>query len=214
MSDVYDKYPTIISTAKPPVVVVEVGVGRAEDTGRMVDWIIGQKQKYQYLAFEAEVNNIPEIAQKVGAKVTVINAAVGDADGFSDFISSGSWPLSGSVKQPVAHLKSYPWIPWQPPVKVPMIRLDTAAKIHALEKIDFLWMDVQGAEDLVIAGGQEILKRTRFAYTEVYETEEYAGQIGLAEILKRLPGRWKVVQQWAGDFAGNSNVLLSNTTFR
>lgn len=212
--DIYDKFPEIIRSSTEPVVVVEIGVGRGEDTERMVDWIIGQRKKYQYFAFEPEQKNIPHIIEKVGAKVVLISEAIGNRDGWTPFTSSGSWPLSGSVKEPKEHKKSYPWIPWQTPVPVPMMRLDTFIRLYAVKKIDFLWLDVQGAEDLVIAGGQEALKLTHWVYTEIYETEEYEGQIGLAEVLRRLPGRWEKVKQWPGDIPGNSDVLLKNLDFK
>lgn len=203
-------YPSIIAQSKLPVVVLEIGCGRAEDTGRMVDWIIRTGNPYSFYVFEPEAKNIPVIVSKVGSRVNVVAAAVGDRNGRVPFIGSGSWPLSGSVKQPKEHLKSYPWIPWQPPVDVDMIRLDDFAVVHALPHVDFIWCDVQGAEDLVIAGGQETLKRTRYLYTETYESEEYAGQIGLAEIHRRLPGQWEQVQFWQGDIPGGGNVLFKN----
>ena len=213
MSDIYDHFPQIISEANAPVTVLEIGVGRAEDTGRMVDYIIGTGKPYRFIAFEPEIGNIPIIADKVANKVVVANAAVGDRDGEVDFIGSGPWPLSGSVKEPKEHKKSYPWIQWQKPVKVPMVKLDTVALLHGINKVDFIWCDVQGAEDLVLAGGQKILAATRWLYTEFYSTEEYAGQIPLAEIERRLPGKWMAKQVWAGDIAGSGNVLFKNLDF-
>ncbi len=214
MGDIYDRLPSIIAEANPPVVVLEIGVGRAEDTGRIVDWIIGTGKPYRYFAFEPEAKNIPAIVEKVGAKVTLVNAAVGDTDGWVDFISSGSWPLSGSVKQPKEHLKSYPWIPWQPPIKVPSIRLDTFSAMHSVDRVDFIWADTQGCEDIVIAGGQNLLKRTHWLYTEFYSTEEYSGQIPLDEIQRRLPGKWERVEIWPGDIPGSGNALLKNLDFK
>lgn len=217
MSDIYDHFPAIIDTAKLPVVVFEIGVGKGEDMARMVHWIAGQVRSYRYFAFEPEIKNLPAILAAVGkTQAVIVSAAVGDVDGKCSFTSSGSWPLSGSVKEPKEHRKSYPWIPWQAPVDVPMVRLDTFARSEGVEKVDFIWADVQGAEDLLIAGGQETLRRTRYFYTEHYETLEYEGQIGLEEIHRRLPGRWKIVATWAGDVAitpGSGNVLFENLDF-
>lgn len=212
--DIYSQFPAIVANAKNPVVIFEIGVGRGEDTIRMVNWLLARKREYHFFAYEAEANNIAEIKTKVGGKATVVHAAVGDKDGETPFISSGSWPLSGSVKQPKEHLKSYPWIPWQPPVTIPMVKLDSIFAQNGLTKIDFLWLDAQGSEDLVIAGGQEALKRTRYFYTETYETQEYEGQIGRDEIHRRLPGRWREVDFWVGDIAGSGNVLFCNMDFK
>jgi FkbM family methyltransferase len=44
-------------------------------------------------------------------------------------------------------------------VQVPTIRLDTFAKAEALPRIDFVKIDVQGAEPLVIEGACDVLRR-------------------------------------------------------
>lgn len=214
MPDIFDNYPEIIRSSSEPVVVLEIGCGRAEDTERMVDWIIHQRKKHLFYVFEPEMKNIPFIEEKVGSKVVVLSVAIGDKDGTVDFISSGTWPLSGSVKEPKNHMVSYPWIPWQPPTPVQMMKLDTFIQLHALKKIDFIWADTQGAEDLLIAGGQEALRRTRYFYTEYYSTEEYAGQIGIEEIQKRLPGNWLLQRSWVGDIPGSGNALFMNLDFK
>lgn len=214
MSDIYNYYSQIIAEAGTPIIVFEIGVGRAEDTGRMVDVVLATRKPYKFFAFEPETKNIPAIKEKVGHRVTVVEMAVGDKTGTVSFIGSGSWPLSGSVKQPKNHLKSYPWIPWQPPVDVAMTTLDDFVQAQDLPHIDFIWADVQGAEDLLIAGGQSALKKTKYFYTEWYNTEEYEGQIPLNEIQRRLPGRWERVDAWPGDIAGSGNVLFGNLDFR
>lgn len=214
--DIYDVFPSIIASAKSPCTVLEIGVGQGDDTHRMVNWIIGTGKPYRYFAFEPEQKNIASIREKVGDKVTLLSAGIGDRDGEMPFTGSGSWPLSGSFKEPVEHKKSYPWIPWQSPVMIPMMRLDTFALIHGIDHVDFIFADVQGGEDALIAGGVETLKRTHWLYTEFYETQEYAGQIGLSEIFKRLPGKWEIVEKWDGDIAtcpGSGNVLLENKSF-
>ena len=81
-------------------------------------------------------------------------------------------------------------------VEVRVITLDDFYDLYSLPYIDFIWCDVQGAEDLVIAGGRRALAHTRYFYTEYYDTQMYEGQIGAREIHARLPGTWKVVEQW------------------
>jgi len=58
----------------------------------------------------------------------------------------------------------------------------------------------------MIAGGRIALAHTSFLYTECTEANEYEGQIGLCEMLERLPGRWEVVERFPFD------VLLRNLT--
>jgi hypothetical protein len=73
--------------------------------------------------------------------------------------------------------------------------------------IDFLWMDVEGAEIDVILGGKKTLEHhVRFIYTEYADTEIHKGQIGLKDILAALPS-FRFVRSY-----GN-NALLKNTKF-
>ena len=52
---------------------------------------------------------------------------------------------------------------------------------------------------MVIDGGINALKRTRYFYTEFYDIEVYSGQLPLAEIHRRLPGRWRIVERYPTD---------------
>jgi hypothetical protein len=46
--------------------------------------------------------------------------------------------------------------------------------------IDFIWADVQGAEEDLILGGLDTLrKRTKYLFTEYNNSEMYEGQINL-----------------------------------
>jgi FkbM family methyltransferase len=56
-----------------------------------------------------------------------------------------------------------------------------------LSHIDLLWMDVQGAEGLVLAGGGETLRRTRAVFLEVALTQSpYQGTVLFPEVSARL----------------------------
>jgi hypothetical protein len=69
--------------------------------------------------------------------------------------------------------------------------------------IDFIWMDVQGAEIDVFRGAQEVLANARYLYTEYSNRELYAGQYNLRRLLWYLKG-YRVVVRYRGD------VLLEN----
>ena len=206
MGDIYDHILKILASARSSIVVLEIGAGHGDDTVRLVEAVLETGKPYRFFAFECERNNIAPIVEKVGSRVEIVPCAIGDRAGSVPFIGSGSWAFSGSVKAPREHLKTNPWIPFQEPVEVPMIRLDDFCALRGIERVDFIWADVQGAEDLMIAGGMETLARTGWLYTEYYDTQEYDGQIPLDEIHRRLPGQWERAEVWA------DNVLFRNTT--
>ncbi len=113
---------------------------------------------------------------------------------------------SSSLKKPVKHLEMAPWVKFDTKVKVKVVTLDTFAATEGLAAIDFIWADVQGAEDQMIAGGQKALATTSYLYTEYSDVEVYQGQINLKQIVERLPGKWEVLEDFGDD------VLLRNVT--
>lgn len=122
--------------------------------------------------------------------------AVSDHDGTATLHMSGGtsprvqkpdWDLSSSLLAPKAHLQQHPWVTFERACQVPTVQLDAwASRVIPDRIVDFIWMDVQGAEHLVIRGGEATFTRTRFCHFEYYDTEMYAGQKGLREIMSAL----------------------------
>lgn len=193
----------VISSAAP--VVLEIGVGRGEDTVKMAEHLLQHGKPYRLIGFECEDKNFPFITERNIPGFQLRPVAISDRDGTLEFVGSGDWPYSGSLKQPRNHRNSYPWIKWDEPRFVECAKLDTVFNEEHLTHVDFIWQDVQGSEDLVLAGGQEALKQTRWLYTEYYNSPEYEGQIPRDTIHERLPGKWEMVHDF-GD-----NVLFRNT---
>jgi FkbM family methyltransferase len=203
-------------------VILEVGCALFEDTKMLSNMY----PKGRIFAFEPDPRNLYRIKGKdKNTNVTLIEAAIGDHDGEATFhLSDGvpppnwgfdkkvmpTWTYSSSLKKPVEHLKEYPWCKFDKTAKVKVMKLDTFGDAHKIDKVDFLWADVQGAEDQMIAGGQKLLARTHFVFTEFSDRQLYEGQIGLDQILKSMPGgpdAWNVRAKLKYD------VLLENKHF-
>lgn len=198
----------IVESPRP--VIVEIGAARGEDTSRILRRLkeLKPNMPYEYYAFEPDPRNIEDIKRGQSyQEIHLIPAAVGDANKRTVFHqSSGKNPqfgyehtLSGSLKQPVQHLQAHPWCKFDKQIEVRMMTLNTFFEAFSLTNIDFIWCDVQGAEDLVLAGGDYALAHTRFLYTEYYNHEMYQGQIPAPEIHRRLGSMWKIVDQWPYD---------------
>lgn len=113
------------------------------------------------------------------------------------------WDLSGSIRQPKKHLIVHPLITFDQKITVTASTLDTWCDKHGIEAIDFIWMDVQGAEIDVFKGGINTLTKTRFIYSEYSNQELYKGQFNLRQLMKYLKN-FNVVIRYPGD------VLLRN----
>jgi FkbM family methyltransferase len=135
------------------------------------------------------------------------NKAIGNVDGIVEFNQS-STIYSSSLKKPTDELfREWPVITFDKILKVECVKLDTYVKDKNIEIIDFIWADVQGAEDLMILGGKETFKnKVRFLYSEYANKEYYESSPNQNAILKLLGDDWEIIQDFGTD------VLLRNKT--
>ena len=193
---------------KPDPVILEIGCNDGTDTLALLR---AMPQAAIY-CFEPDARAIARFKKLLGSnleKVRLFEVAVSDRTGQIKFHSSGGgdrsegWDLSGSIRRPKNHLKEYAWIKFEKTVDVNTCRLDDWCAANGVDHVDFIWMDVQGAEGDVIAGAPKILQKTRFLYTEYSNYELYEGQLPLKPLLALLPS-FEVVTRYPGD------VLLRN----
>lgn len=165
--------------------------------------------------FEPEPRAFALLRARLAGRAQIHPVAVCDRDGFATFHQSGGalegaepvpggWHQSGSLRPPKEHLQIWPSVTFESTITVPTRSLDSWASDAALGDVDLIWMDVQGAEDLVFAGASRTLARTRYVFTEYSDAELYEGQRPLAQLLDALPG-WTVERRLSMD------VLLRNT---
>lgn len=164
-------------------VIFEIGCHMGLDTERILRIT---KSKY-YHCFECDPRNV-EIMKSRQLEVTLNAMAASDTDGKLDFyLSTGTpgvlfaedilnrndWTASSSLKKPKKHLEVTPWCRFADPIEVPSTRIDTYCKQNSIGTIDFVWMDVQGAELEVLGGFGDFKEKTRFIYTEYSDIELY-----------------------------------------
>jgi FkbM family methyltransferase len=228
----FENYPTIGTDAdfsQPPSILeieikefiknldinvfVEVGCHNGDDTKTFRE----MHPNSRILCFEPdprnlltlEKNNIKEIAE-------IYPFALSNQNGNAMFFQSngivpdpllaykfGDWSLSSSLKMPTGHLQVHPWCKFENNIIVQTIRFDDFKPLKNTG-IDFMWVDVQGAEDLVFSGATETLKRTRYLYTEYSNAQMYQSQLTRDQIVNLLGPNWLIVHDFGGD------ILLKN----
>lgn len=195
-------------------VFVEIGMHFGIDT---VDFR-RMHPEARIVSFEPDPRNIQVIKQQGNDKICELyELALSNTNDSMDFyLSSGSckgqlsdplltgndWSASSSLKKPTGHLNVYGWVTFPNKVKVQCSRLDDFEPLKNTT-IDFMWVDVQGAEDLVFSCAQQTLENTRYVYTEYSNKQLYEDQLNLQEVVKLFPG-FKVLRDYGGD------VLLQN----
>jgi FkbM family methyltransferase len=176
--------------------------------------------------FEPDPRNI-EMFKKLGLNVILNNVAVSNIDGYAEFyLSSGDvyesiygptnndilnkndWSASSSLKFPKNHKIVTPWVKFEKKITVQTTRIDTYCVEKSIEKIDFIWMDVQGAEIEVIEGIGNMKNKIHFIYTEYSDSELYENQPTKNKIIENLGIDWKVIFDFGGD------ILLENMKYK
>lgn len=189
-------------------VILEIGANCGQTT---IDFIANFPNALIH-CFEPDPRAIRKFKAMINSKnVFLHEIAIGNLDGTITFHqSSGAeeidpegWDHSGSIRAPKAHLDMYPWVRFENKIEVPIMRLDSWAKINNVTNVDFIWADVQGAEEDLILGGKSTLQKTRFIYTEYYDNECYEGQLRLDQLYQLL-NQFLILNKYGND------VLLEN----
>jgi 2-O-methyltransferase len=206
---------TLVS--KPNPIILEIGCNDGSDTLAFLRVMPEAK----ICCFEPDPRAIARFKKHLGTelnKVKLFEIAISDRTGTIDFHTSGGndlpegwnpgdlidgWDQSGSIHRPKNHLKEYPWVKFEKIITVGTRGLDDWCAENGVHQVDFIWMDVQGAEGEVITGASNILRNTRFLYTEYSDKETYEGQPSLKGLLARLPS-FEIIARYPQD------VLLRN----
>jgi FkbM family methyltransferase len=199
-----------------PDVMIEIGVHFGEDTRRFRQMLPNAR----IVGFEPDPRNIA-IVRKTGIDTICefYPVALSNKNEVRTFyMSSGKathdtdrqhlendWSSSSSLKRPTGHLNVHRWITFPHTAQVECMRLDDVESLKGVG-VDFIWVDVQGAEDLVFSGARDVLSRTRYVYTE-YATDLYEGQLNRDQLLQLFGPNWSVVHDFGGD------ILLKNQVY-
>jgi len=83
---------------------------------------------------------------------------------------------SSSLLAPAQEAPMYGWVEFKETITVPTDTLDNFCRGRMLGRIDFIHMDVQGAEHLVLQGARAMLPNITAIWLEVSDRHLYQGQ--------------------------------------
>jgi FkbM family methyltransferase len=155
-------------------IIVEAGTADGNDTLFFSNHCANGK----IYGFEPEPVCFKESINKVGARanVEVLNVALSDKSGTSTLYVSdrfGELWGSSSLLKPKEHLRVHTEISFKKEISVQTINLDEWFQAKDLHHIDLLWLDMQGAEPLVLRSSPIALSKTKYLYTEVSLIDTY-----------------------------------------
>lgn len=213
MSHIFSIIKKLLEPVEKPV-VFEIGSHLCEDSPQIREAAGYPDKKVAYFAVEPDPRNLDQIGS-FAYEINLIPAAVGAKYGEMELYQSQGnanggedWTGSSSILPPKNHLNAHPWCRFDQKVRVPVFTLDYLFLMYRLEKIDFIWADVQGAEGAMVQGGQHALKHTKYLYCEYSDHELYEGQMKLDEWMALLPGKWNMLEKYPHD------VLLENAEWQ
>jgi len=153
------------------------------------------------ILFDNIKNNIEYELSKQNVKL--INKALHSKTGkykmfFSDLYEK-DWG-SSSILRPKEHLIVHPEVTFKTEIEIDAISLDDFIEEQNIEKIDFIWFDVQGSEYDILSNSKK-LNMIDYIYTEVSLIETYDG-------VKLYPEFRKYMEQ------NNFSVVFENLPYK
>lgn len=121
--------------------------------------------------------------------------------------SSGRSTATSSLLEPLEYKKEHPDTHFTP-ISVQTTTLNEWAILNNIDRIDFLWFDMQGAELDALRGTDSFLPTIKAIYTEVALTQRYKGNPLYQEIKEYLKRFNFIVQKEALGKKTWGNVLF------
>jgi FkbM family methyltransferase len=178
---------------RPDPVILEVGANAGTHSKLFLDTF----PDCRLFCFEPDVRAIARWKRAINDRRALLAPiALGATDGNVPFHVSGGletpqrpdgYDKSGSLRAPKTVLQRWPFLTFPKTTEIQCMQLDTWLASTNLDRIDFIWADVQGAEEDLILGAGRALQITRFFYTEYSNEEWYEGQINLSGLIEALP---------------------------
>ena len=179
---------SILKKVLPPnPVILESGAHNGYDTARLATFW----PKATIHAFEPNPNVFAKLKREVRYRnnIKIYSEALNQEVKIQDFhISAGKSDSSSSLLTPKEYL-DHPEIVFSETIKVSAITLDFWSEREKIPLIDFMWLDMQGAEYPALIGGTKILPNVKAIYSEINFRENYEGNILYPEYKKFLESK-------------------------
>jgi FkbM family methyltransferase len=180
-----------------PLIIFEIGACEGEDTIKYAR-LFPNSTIYTFEPLPQNIALIQKNFAKYGIRnATCFNKALSSENGIAEFyVSSGKpdgidesdWDYgnkSSSLLPPANHLQVAGFIHFDEKIEVETITLKSFCDNNNISAIDFIHMDVQGAELMVLRGAADFISCIKAIWLEVSKIDLYKGQ-PLAEDVKQF----------------------------
>jgi FkbM family methyltransferase len=171
------------------ITIFDIGACEGEDSVRYAR-LFPRSTVYAVEPIQANVGRIKAIVERYGVRnVRILPFALSDVSGSSRmFVSAGHPPdvpvsdgwdygnKSSSLLEPGHHLEVHPWVRFDEVIEVQTRTLADVCADYSEQRVDFIHMDVQGAELKVLDGLGALLEGVIAIWLEVATVPMYLGQ--------------------------------------
>jgi len=167
-------------------IILDIG----SNDGAEILYFLEKYPESQIYAVEADPKPFNRLEKRFinDKRVKCFNIAIADFNGIIAFNCSSGYftesqklndeqhDYSGSILEPKLHLEMAPNVKFEQKIEVRCLTLDSFISCNNLISPDFIWMDVQGSEYIVLKGASKTLNKVSAIYTEYGLSELYEGQ--------------------------------------
>jgi len=195
------EYVQMLFAGKKNIVILELGSNDCQTTVELYNLLTEVGCTFKYYCFEM----VPALAEWGKKKmlendnVQVLNFAVSDKSEKNKTFSHSTnekYNGSSSLKEPKNVFTHWPDLTFTNST-CDTISVDAFCDMFGIDYVDFIWADLQGSEDLMIAGAVNMLPKIDYLYTE-YNKDLYRGALDVTELKQLLPA-FDIVKDFGGD---------------
>jgi FkbM family methyltransferase len=161
------------------------------------------------------VEGNPELIPELEAHVLpyghrVCQALITDKDDEEIVFNITNNMQSSSIYEFGTHTIVSPDVHFTHQLRLRTARLDTLSNVHNMEYLNFLNLDLQGAELVALKGLGELIQQFDYIYTEINRDELYLGCARLPELDSYLTDFKRVETRMAGDAGWGDSLFISS----
>jgi FkbM family methyltransferase len=183
--------------------IFEIGANDGAET----IWFSKHFPNSEIHSFEIDERNFNMYLNSINEKNIIFNKlGVSDVDGETLlYLSTDTkWgrlnTSASSIKKPTDLMyQTHNWIEFDETVTAKTIKLDTYVHQKEIDRIDFIWCDIQGAEREMILGAKEALNNTKYLLVEILNLEIYENSLIKLEEFKQILPDFEIVIDWGND---------------
>jgi FkbM family methyltransferase len=169
-------------------VIIDAGAHRGDDSIEFAR-LIPSAEIHAFEPVPAIFDSLKAAAAEY-KQIRCYKVALSNSTGHQEMhVSSGGSDASSSLLAPVDHLKDHPDTFFNEKIVVNTVTLDEWAVEQKIEKIDFLWLDMQGFELNVLKASSQAFQRVSAVHMEVSTKQTYENVPQYSEIRSWMESR-------------------------